>query len=330
MTSRIVAAIGMLALAAACRQSPQAAPSPPPDRETRGTTGQIEPPSSPGPVSVDFQNVALHVADGVVMEVRHLQGALISERRGAPPNFDDVHSYSLRIDAGEVAMSPASLTRLLNTRVFNGHGSSITDVEVSIEGGHVKQKGTLHKGVAIPFTIEAELHATPDGRIELKPTKVKAAGIKTDGFMKLLHVELDDLVKSNPQRGFETQGNDAFLDPQRLLPAPRVSGRVTSVRVEGDRIVQIFGKPPAGRERGVSGNYMHYRGNMLQFGRLTMRNTDMRLVDEDPRDPFDFSPTDYVKQLVAGYSKNNADGSLRVFMPDYNDALAKSDIATRK
>ena len=54
-----------------------------------------------------------------------------------------------------------------------------------------------------------------------------------------------------------------------------------------------------------------------------MRDTDMRLVDEDPRDPFDFSPSEYVKQLVAGYSKNSPDGSLRVFMPDYDDVVRK-------
>ena len=47
-----------------------------------------------------------------------------------------------------------------------------------------------------------------------------------------------------------------------------------------------------------------------------MRDTDLELIDQDPRDPFDFSPTGYVKQLVAGYSKNASDGSLRVYMPD--------------
>jgi hypothetical protein len=64
---------------------------------------------------------------------------------------------------------------------------------------------------------------------------------------------------------------------------------------------------------------MHYRGNVLRFGRLTMRDTDLRLVDADARDPFEFSPSAYVKQLVAGYSKNAADGSLRVYMPDLDD-----------
>jgi hypothetical protein len=44
------------------------------------------------------------------------------------------------------------------------------------------------------------------------------------------------------------------------------------------------------------------------------------LIDADPSDPFDFSPPEYVKQLVAGYSKNTPSGGLRVFMPDFDEA----------
>jgi len=249
------------------------------------------------------------------MEVRHLQGALVNTRIGAPPNFDDVHSYRLRIDAGEIAMTPASLTGLLNRQVFNYHGAPITDVAVSIENGQLKQTGTLHKGVRVPFTLVGDVSVTDDGRIRVHPASVKAAGVPAGGLMKLLHLRLADLVTSNRPRGFETADNDLLLDPERLLPDPGISGHLTSVRLEHERLVQTFGRTPAGGT-GPATNYMHYQGNVLRFGRLTMRDTDLRLIDQDPRDPFDFSPTDYVKQLVAGYSKNSPDGSLRVYMPD--------------
>jgi hypothetical protein len=91
------------------------------------------------------------------------------------------------------------------------------------------------------------------------------------------------------------------------------------VRIEGNRIVETFGRRPA-PATGAIRNYMRYRGNVLRFGRLTMHDADMELIDEDQRDPFEFSPAGYVKQLVAGYSKNAADGSLRVYMPDLDEA----------
>lgn len=268
-----------------------------------------------GPVSVDFQNVHFHVAPGVVMEVRHLQGALVSNVEGAPPSFDDVRSYKLRVDAGEIAMSPASLTTLLRDHVFNYKGSPLSNVTVTLEDGHLKQSGTLHKGVPIAFTILGDMSVTPDGRIRVHPASVKAAGVPAGGLMKLFHIQLDDLVKSNQARGFETIDNDLLLSPGRLLPDPRIDGHLISVRIDGDRIVQTFGHKPSGPSGSIH-NYMHYRGNVLRFGRLTMRDTDLELIDEDQRDPFDFSPTGYVKQLVAGYSKNAADGSLKVYMPD--------------
>ena len=56
----------------------------------------------------------------------------------------------------------------------------------------------------------------------------------------------------------------------------------------------------------------------MRFGKLTMTDTDMRLIDADPTDPFDFFPDHYSEHLVAGYSKTTASGGLLVYMPDYN------------
>jgi hypothetical protein len=288
---------------------------------TAVTTAQ----SATQPVAIAFRNVHLHVVDGVVLEVRHIQGALLSTKAGKPPVFDDQGSFKLRIDSGEVAMTPQSLTRLLNDHVFAYEKSPITGIDVSIEDGKLKQKGTLHKGVAVPFTVIAEISATADGRIRLHPTDIKTIGIPSEGLMKLFGLELDDLVKSNQSHGIEIVDNDFLLDPGRLLPEPGITGRLTAVSLEQDRVVQRFGKatrggPLAATADRYAKNYMYYRGGQLRFGKLTMSDTDMQLIDADASDPFDFSPPQYVKQLVAGYSKNTTSGGLRVYMPDFDQA----------
>jgi hypothetical protein len=275
-------------------------------------------------VSVAFRNVNLHVAENVVMEVRHIEGALVSTQQGRPPVFDDPKSFTLRIDSGEVAMTPASLSHLLNNHVFAYEGSPLKNIEVTIEEGHLKQKGTLRKGLSIPFTIIADLSATPDGNIKVHPIDVKAAGIPSRGLMKMFGVELDDLIKSNRSHGLQIVDNDLLLEPSRLLPSPGVSGRLTAVTLERDRIVERFGSGARGKLSADADrrarNYMYYRGGSLRFGKLTMADTDMQLIDADPSDPFDFSLPQYVKQLVAGYSKNTPSGGLRVFMPDFDQA----------
>jgi hypothetical protein len=278
-------------------------------------------PAEPGPqVSVDFQNVNFHLAEDAVLEVRRLQGAMLPTKPGSPPSFDDLKSYTLRVDSGEVAMQPSSLTTVLNKFVFNYEGTPLSDVTVSIENGQLKQNGTLHKGVAVPFTILADVAVTPDGRIRLHPTSVKAGGIPASGLMKMFHLELANLIKSNRARGFEIEGNDFLLLPDRLIPEPRLAGRLTSIRIERDRIVEVFGTRPAHGSDKVAKNYMYYRGGVLKFGKLTMNDTDLRLVDSDPSDPFEFSPAQYVKQLAAGYSKSLPNGGLRTFMPDLDQA----------
>src|SRR3989440_10385008 len=65
-------------------------------------------------------------------------------------------------------------------------------------------------------------------------------------------------------------------------------------------------------------NYMAYRGNQLRFGKLTMSDTDMVLIDMDPKDPFDFYLDHYRDQLVAGYTKMTPEFGLRVFMRDFH------------
>ena len=74
---------------------------------------------------------------------------------------------------------------------------------------------------------------------------------------------------------------------------------------------------------GEIGNYIYWRGAKLRFGKLTMTDTDLELVDADPSDPFDFSVDHWNDQLVAGYSKNTTGGGLKTHIPDYNDLRPK-------
>jgi hypothetical protein len=64
---------------------------------------------------------------------------------------------------------------------------------------------------------------------------------------------------------------------------------------------------------------MYYRGRILRFGKLTMVDADLQIVDADPSDPFDFYLSHLNQQLVAGESRNQADFGLLTTMPDYAD-----------
>jgi hypothetical protein len=145
------------------------------------------------------------------------------------------------------------------------------------------------------------------------------AQLPVKSLLDLLGLKSAQVLKMDHVRGIRLEGHDLLLDPTRLLPPPRMTGRVTDVQVHSDHLRLVFGtKAPAGVRSPHSGNYMAYRGGQLRFGKITMSDTDLVLLDLDPQDPLDFSLAHYQDQVVAGYTKITPDFGLRVFMRDFH------------
>jgi hypothetical protein len=215
------------------------------------------------------------------------------------------------------------MANVLNEHVFAAKDAPLKQLQLRVDRNLLKVTGALHKKGDIGFAVDAAIAATPDGKIKLHAEKIKAGPLPVKGLMDLLGIELSDLINTSKVRGVVAKGDDLILDPAEILPAPHIEGRVQKVWLEGDAIVQLFGatKMPE-LHAGIAGNYMAYRGNQLRFGKLTMDNTDMILIDMDPRDPFDFYLDHYKEQLVAGYTKTTPGFGLRVFMRDFNKLRA--------
>ncbi len=249
--------------------------------------------ASPPVLHVDMSNVDLRVAPDTVLHVHQLRGQFVRTARRIP-YLDDKQSYAVVIESGEIALDAASLNALM-TRTLGGDRSNIDKMKLTIENdGTLKQKGAIDKGIDIPFSAKSTVPVTPDGRIRVSTNSVKGVGV-------------------------EVKDNDLILDPSKLVPSPAIRGRLTAVRVENGTLVQVYGSavPPAPGSRALAPNHIYWRGGELSFGKLTMTDTDLELVDQDPDDPFDFSIDDWNAQLVAGYSKTMGNKGLRAFMPDY-------------
>ena len=285
--------------------------------------------TSPPVVQVEMRNVLLHVTDHVALSVRSLRGSFTPVRAGGVPNLDDRDSYVVNVDAGEIAIDEASLNALMNEHVFVGHKPPVKNLEITVEDGLVKQKGTLDKKIDLPFKVKGTVEATPDGKIRIHARSIKSLGLPVKPLMKLFGLEMDDMLKVEAGHGLTVDDNDFIIDPSQMLPPPRMQGKVTSVRIEGDEIVQVFGSAPAAplRPAAVSRNHIYWRGGALHFGKLTMVRTDLELIDQDPRDPFDFSVARYNDMLVAGYSRNTPALGLKTYMPDYDDLRAGTRVA---
>lgn len=273
-----------------------------------------------------MRNVDFHVDERVVLKISYLRGTLRGTRPNEPPWFDDPTSFDISIDSAVVAVTPASLTAMLNTYVFNYPGTDIRKLVVKIEGSELVQTGVLDKAINLPFKIRSKISVTPDGRLRLHPTSVKVLGLKVGGLMDFFGLELDNMVKVRAGRGVEVIDDDFILSPESLLPPPRIKSRVRSVQVVNGEVVQtlVARTPrtvPSLKPPHAARNYMFYQGSVLRFGKLTMSATDLQIVDGDQKDPFDFFLAHLNDQLVAGTSRNTRDFGLITTMPDYGDVV---------
>ena len=277
-------------------------------------------------VEVDMRNVDLHITPQIDLQVRHLRGRFVAAGTRPAPYLDDPRSYTVAVDTGEVAVDMDSLNAIM-TRALEQARSNVRRVRISVdENGQLRQNGVVKKGISVPFDMKASVGITPEGLIRIHSESMKGFGIPVNPLLKVLRVQTDDLIRVDPGHGIRVEGNDLLLDVSQLLPPPGFQGTLTSVRVDRNALVQVFGNGTAQpiSPSATAKNHIYWRGGQLAFGKLTMTETDLELVDEDPQDSFDFSVDRWNEQLVAGYSKTTAARGLRAHMPDYNDLKTPS------
>jgi hypothetical protein len=279
---------------------------------------------------IEMRNVDLHIDPTNAMRVRALQGQVLT-KPGVIAWLVDPTSFRIRATSGEVALDGAAISALLNTVAFNYPGAPITNLRVTIENGSVVQRGTLHKGVAIPFQMWSVPVMQPDGRLKLHPDKLRILGVNGLSLMHALGLHLDNMMNLSKARGVTVKGDDLYLDPLAIIPNPVVEGKLKSVRIEGPYLVQeffhtaddtIFGSfvrvDPSAK------NFVYFRGGSLRFGRLTMSDTDLLISDLDERDAFDLYFAEYNRQLVAGHSNTLPNKGLHAWMVDFGKLAAQA------
>jgi hypothetical protein len=276
---------------------------------------------------VSMRHVDYYADTAVVLHIRHLDGTMRS-KDGGPIVFDDRSSFIITLDTAEVGLTGDDLTALLNKFVFGYKGSPLSHLHMRTEGDHVVLTGRMHKGITISFEITSTMDVTADGLIRIHPTKTKILGMNGEKLMKFLGLSLEKILDLKGATGATVHGNDIFLDAAKSLPPPTIEGRIVSVRIDGDEVVQLFGRTePHERLHALvppdtkAPNYMFYKGGTLRFGRLLMLDAEMQIVDLDPEDVFRFDLSRYNAQLVAGYERTLVDGGLEVWMRDV-DKLA--------
>jgi hypothetical protein len=276
------------------------------------------------PIQVVMKNVMYHYTGHVAAHVTQLQGYLTSTKPQSPVVFDDYNSFILHVTSAQISISCDSLARVLNENVFSAPNAPIKALTIINKNNQLDIKGKLHQKGDVSFEATGTLSVDANGHIRLHTENVKAAHLPVKGMLDLLGIDLAKLLNTNKVQGLTMEKDDMVLDPEQILPPPRIQGKVTAVRLEGNEVVQTFGTPqPTNFAAKQTGNFMAYREGQLRFGKLMMNDADLILSDMDAGDPLDFYLDHYKEQIGAGYLKITPDFGLRVYIRDYNRLRAK-------
>src|ERR1019366_7993454 len=218
--------------------------------------------------------------------------------------------------------------------VFAKPDAPLKKLIASVHGDQLVTKGILSSKGGIAFETSGTVSVTPEGMIRVHTTKVTALHLPVKGLMGLLGLVTQKMLNTKEVEGVSADKDDLVLDPEKILPPPQLHGHLTSLKIENGVIDLTFG-PEIGKAASApipescgARNYVHFKGGSVRFGKLTMSDTDLELVDTSPADPFDFAIDHYNEQLMAGYSKTTRTGGLCVHMPDY-DKLKQPAIAKK-
>ncbi len=270
-------------------------------------------------VQVAMKNVTYHFTDQIAVHIAQLRGYLTPSKPEALIVLDNSNSYTLNLASAEIALGCNSLAQVLNENLFSAANAPIKQVTIEARNSQLIIKGKLHQKGDVPFETTGTLMVEGDGRVRLHTEHLKAAHLPVKGLMDMLGIDLARMINTKKIPGVSADKDDLILNPEQIFPPPRIRGRITAIRIQGNEIVQVFGSLQASNVAAKqSGNYMEYRHGDLGFGKLTMKDADLILIDMDPRDPFDFYLDHYKEQLVAGYAKTTPELGLRVYARDYN------------
>jgi hypothetical protein len=275
-----------------------------------------EPPgaSNSAPTNVYAHNLMLRKGStGFRIYVRWLRGQLARTSRNVNPSFDDPDSFFIDVKAGVVHTNVGDLANFLNQGITN---SPLTNIKLSGDGDQLKLTGTLHKVIPLPIEVISTIGVAPDNRIQIHVAKINLLKIPFKKLLGGVDVTVSSLFHPGDIPGVEVKENDIFLDTAKAVPPPHIRGQLTSVRIINPDFQEIYGNAQEDVTRVEQWrNFLQLHGGTIDFGKLTMRQVDLMMVDLSNNAWFDLDLANYQDQLVNGYTRMTPQAGLQIFMP---------------
>lgn len=295
-------------------------PSQPPAATNSNQTGQVSDPTNElTPTRIYAHNLLLRKGPDFRIYVRWLSGEMRRTKKHVNPSFDEPESFVLEVQRGIIHANIGDISHYLNSGAVAG--SPLTNISLAGDGNQISVHGTIHKlHIPLPIGLDGTLSPAPDGRIHLHVDRLSVLKLPVKGLLGDFHVSIADVVGKTSVAGIEASENDLYFDTKKLLPAPHIHGTLNQIHVKNPDIEVIYGDAQNDAARTEQWhNFMALKGGTLDFGKLTMHNVDLIMIDASKDAWFDLDLVNYQAQLVNGYTRMTPQAGLEIFMPDLDE-----------
>jgi hypothetical protein len=291
-------------------------------------SGDLNPDHIPttGPVHLQAHDVVFQVIDDVQIQVKSMDGLLLPTRSGHPVSIEEPTSMRIEVQSAQASLSAEALSRLLNQYTLPHAKSDVRDLNVSFEDGHVQISGKLKKLVEIPFSATGDVDVTHDGDVRVHLTHITAAGFVHKKMLDFFGLKVAEVAGPGKPHSFRVVGDDVIFPIHTLFPPPHFTGRLRSIKVEGDELIQIFGTPRAFAPAPLPAeHYIYFRGGVMQCGRMTMQGVDLELLNKDAGKPLTFSIEHVYEETLSGYLKNLPNHGMVAYISSYQEGSVRAE-----
>ena len=279
-----------------------------------------------------LRHVDFRFDGGVGFVIDQLALRMVPRQAGDPVWLDDVSSYTLQPESGNVRVTAESMAALFNTVVFaRGPNSDppLRNFSFTLDDGTLDMRAEMRRrGAWVPIELRGPLVLRDAQTLVFRPNVVKVRGQDASALMGAAHIELADLLPvSTP--AVQLAGSEIVMQVPKLFPPPALDLKLSAIRVTRDGLFMQIGDgnpqmPPLANASDAQRPYILFRGGDIRFMRSMPMNARIDIVVADPAKPFVFNLYRYRDQLVAGSLRFSPDGGIRVLMPSFDTLTAKA------
>jgi hypothetical protein len=266
------------------------------------------------------RNVIYRLDKNVSMILEDMNTDIVLKDPSMPFVPANKSEFSIQIHHAKVRKDAQSLEALMNTYVFNDSDSPLRNLKISFKDDRIVMGGQMKKGVWVGFEMEGTLSPTPDGKILMTPKVIKSMGVRVDGLMGLIGLEMAKLMKMKEEKGLALNGNTIIMDPAKLYPPPTLNGKITSVSIRNNELNLEFNdgraQPwPDVPVKNTKSTLLMWGGDVLINKTLAL-DAKMQILDATPESPMVFALDFYREQIEAGYVVPTRQGHMITYVPD--------------